>query len=54
MIKVMVDADLILEAFLNRESFVADAEEAVELLQSHGIEGYISEIGFKSLRDKEI
>ncbi|WP_318733602.1 hypothetical protein [Roseofilum sp. Belize Diploria] len=37
MIKVMVDADLILEAFLNRESFVADAEEAVELLQSHGI-----------------
>ncbi len=49
MIEVMVDTDLILEAFINRESFVADAEEAVELLQSHGIRGYISEPGIEKI-----
>ena len=50
MIEVMVDADLILEAFINRESFVSDPEEAFELLQSHGIQGYILELGLEKIR----
>jgi predicted RNA-binding Zn-ribbon protein involved in translation (DUF1610 family)/predicted nucleic acid-binding protein len=49
MIRVLVDADLILEVLLNRSGFVADAEEAFEMLQSQRIQGYVSELGLKKI-----
>lgn len=49
MIRVLVDADLLLEAVLNRICFVADAEEAFEMLQSQQIQGYVSELGLEKI-----
>ncbi|MDJ1184721.1 PIN domain-containing protein [Roseofilum casamattae] len=49
MIEVMVDADLILEFFINRECFVGDAEELWKLFQSRTIKGYISKPGLEKI-----
>lgn len=47
--QILVDADLILDYFLNRSAFVADAEEAFEILESNWIRGYISELGLRNI-----
>jgi DNA-directed RNA polymerase specialized sigma24 family protein/predicted nucleic acid-binding protein len=49
MMRVLIDVDLILEALLNRSGFVADAEEAYEMLQSQRIRGYVSELGLDKI-----
>jgi predicted nucleic acid-binding protein len=49
MIRVLVDADLLLEVLLNRSGFVADAEEAFEILQSQRFQGYVSELGLEKI-----
>jgi predicted nucleic acid-binding protein len=49
MIRVLVDADLILEVLLNRSSFVAEAEKAFEMLQQKWIQGYVSQLGLEKI-----
>jgi len=48
--KVLVDADLILEALLNRENLAEDAQQLWEMLESRQIQGYITELGVEKIR----
>jgi DNA-directed RNA polymerase specialized sigma24 family protein/predicted nucleic acid-binding protein len=47
--RVLIDADLLLEIFLNRTGWVSNAEELWELAQSQEIEGYITDLGLERL-----
>lgn len=49
MLQVLVDADTVLEALLNRSRFVIASEKLAELLQSRQIRGYVSELGLAKI-----
>jgi predicted nucleic acid-binding protein len=49
MLQVLVDADMVLEALLNRSRFVADSEALVEIVQTRKIQGYICELGLEKI-----
>lgn len=50
MMKILIDADMVLEALVNRSGFVAHSKDLWELVQTEHIQGYISELGLKKIR----
>lgn len=49
MLQVLVDADIVLEALLNRSRFVADSEVLVEIVRTQKLQGYICELGLEKI-----
>lgn len=49
MLQVLVDADMVLEALLNRSRFVADSEALVKIVQTQKIQAYICELGLEKI-----
>ncbi|NEQ67722.1 MAG: PIN domain-containing protein [Symploca sp. SIO2D2] len=47
--QILVDADMVLEALLNRSGFVGDSEDLLDILQTQHIQGYISELGLEKI-----
>ncbi len=47
--EVLIDADFILEALINRENFIEDAETLWNLLENQEIRGLMTDIGFKKI-----
>lgn len=53
MIKVLADAELILEFFLNRNEYAQDAERLLEMVESGQIELYITELCLDKVRSED-
>lgn len=49
MMKILVDADMVLEALLYRSGFIADVEDLWNIVPEQ-IQGYISEVGLDKIR----